>query len=292
MESPDRLNEQLHSLEELRTIVRTMKALSAASIHQYEASVKALSGYARAVRLGLHVALRGTAAPPRTDPAPDGKPGLIVFGSDHGLCGRFNDEIADFTMSTVRDRGRAPHGRLTLAVGSRIAASLEQRGQPVEEVFFLPGSARRITATVQQMLLKVDQWHTHQGVKRVDLFYNRHADGSGYESTCSPLLPVPLESFRRLDGPWPGNSLPIFTMTRAALLDRLLHQHLFVSLFRACAESQASEHAARLAAMQSAERNLDDRLQEVTAAHRRARQSAITAELLDVTAGFESITSR
>jgi hypothetical protein len=68
-----------------------------------------------------------------------------------------------------------------------------------------------------------------------------------------------------------------------------LHQYFFVSLFRARAKSQASEHASRLAAMQSAERNLDERLGEVTGAYRRARQDAITAELLDVVAGFEAI---
>jgi F-type H+-transporting ATPase subunit gamma len=80
-------------------------------------------------------------------------------------------------------------------------------------------------------------------------------------------------------------------MPREALLSRLLRQYLFVSIFRACAESQASEHASRLAAMQAAERNLDTRLEEVTMTFRRARQDVITSELLDVVAGFEAITT-
>jgi F-type H+-transporting ATPase subunit gamma len=81
-------------------------------------------------------------------------------------------------------------------------------------------------------------------------------------------------------------------MQRKALLSRLLHQYLFVSIFRACAESQASEHTSRLAAMQSAQRNLDERLEEVTMTFRRARQNLITTELLDVVAGFEAISSQ
>jgi F-type H+-transporting ATPase subunit gamma len=79
-------------------------------------------------------------------------------------------------------------------------------------------------------------------------------------------------------------------MERPALIRQLLHQYLFVSIFRACAESQASEHASRLAAMQSAQRNLDERLEEVTMTFRRARQNVITSELLDVVSGFEAIT--
>jgi F-type H+-transporting ATPase subunit gamma len=79
-------------------------------------------------------------------------------------------------------------------------------------------------------------------------------------------------------------------MQRETLLGRLVQQYLFVLVFRACAESQASEHASRLAAMQAAQRNLDERLDDVNMTYRRARQDAITAELLDVVAGFEAST--
>ena len=89
---------------------------------------------------------------------------------------------------------------------------------------------------------------------------------------------------------WPSRSLPTFSMDHDQLFTRLLRQYLFVTLFRACAESQASEHTSRLSAMQSAQRNLDDRLEEVTLAFRRARQGVITAELLDLAAGYEAIT--
>jgi F-type H+-transporting ATPase subunit gamma len=78
-------------------------------------------------------------------------------------------------------------------------------------------------------------------------------------------------------------------LDRKTLLSRLLRQYFFVSTFRACAESQASEHASRLDAMQSAEKNQDERLDEVTTLYRRMRQEAITTELLDVVSGFEAV---
>ncbi len=294
MESLEQLHRQLDSLDELRSIVKTMKALSAASIRQYEQAVTALSEYYRTVERGLYVVLQDMQRPPA--PAPRSREprriAAIVFGSDHGLCGRFNEEIAEHTLDRLATIGGDSKHCLLLAVGGRVAASLEHAGRAIDADLLVPGSASQITATVQQILLKVDQWHEQAGVHGVYLFYNRHAGGKGYDPTDLELLPVNLQRLHRLkEECWSSRSLPTFTMDRAVLLGRLLHQYLFVSIFRACAESQASEHASRLAAMQSAQRHLDDRLEEVTMVFRRARQNAITAELLDVVAGFEAITS-
>jgi F-type H+-transporting ATPase subunit gamma len=184
----------------------------------------------------------------------------------------------------------ADQKRLILAVGARAAAALEREGQVIEEDFLVPGSAAQITATVQQILFKVEEWRETSAVHHVYLFFNRHSGGKGYTPSDVKLLPIDLARFHRLRGGWPSRSLPTFTMERETLLQRLLNQFLFVSIFRACAESQASEHASRLAAMQSAQRNLDERVDEVTMVFRRARQTAITSELLDVVAGFEAIT--
>lgn len=294
MESLEQLHKQLASLDELRTIVKTMKALSAASIRQYEQAVESLADYYRTIERGLHVVLKET-EPPARAPARREAPrrlAAIVFGSDHGLCGRFNEEITEHATQRMGAVAADPEHRLLLAVGARVAASLEQAGHAVEENFLVPGSAGQITATVQQILLKVEEWRESAGIYYVLLFYNRHSRRRGYQPTGLELLPISLRRFHRIEAErWPSRTLPTFTMEREALLRRLLHQYLFVSIFRACAESQASEHASRLAAMQSAQRNLDERLADVTMRFRRARQNVITAELLDVVAGFEAITA-
>jgi F-type H+-transporting ATPase subunit gamma len=294
MESLELLHRQLGGLEDLRTIVKTMKALSGASIRQYEQAVAALGGYYRAVERGLFVALQDTAhdpglARPKSRP---GRLGAIVFGSDHGLCGRFNEDIAEYALARLASMADDPVDRRVLAVGSRAALNLEHAGQTIEEDFLVPSSAAQITLTVQQILLKVDEWRAQADVSTVHLFYNGHTGGRGRRPTHFQLLPVDLAALRKLpEGRWPSRSLPTFSMDRDRLLSRLIHQYLFVAVARACAESQASEHASRLSAMQSAERNLDDRLHDVTASYRRARQGVITAELLDVVAGFEAITA-
>ncbi|NIP73232.1 MAG: F0F1 ATP synthase subunit gamma [Gammaproteobacteria bacterium] len=290
METTEQLQRRIESFEELRSIVSTMKALSAVSIRQYEQAQRSLADYYRTVELGLHVVLRDVArAPSPRRRRQAGRSAAVVFGTDHGLCGRFNEDIAAHALERLQSVPAADESALMLAVGARAAGQLESAGHRVEEDLFVPGSAARITATVQQILLKIDEWRSETGVEYVHLFFNRATARSGYQPTGVQLLPVNLQRFHRLEErPWPSRRLPMYTMDRQQILARLLRQYFFVSLFRACAESQAAEHGSRLNAMQAAERNLDERLEEVTGEYRRVRQESITAELLDVVSGFEA----
>lgn len=285
------LQKRLSTLGELHSIVKTMKALSAASIRQYELAVKALASYTQTVERGLHVVVKDT---PRVSvknhSATSSGLAAIVFGSDHGLCGHFNEAIADFAIQrlSVYSDANEPH---IMTVGARIRSTFEHLKVPIKERITLPSSTSAITKTVEHLLLKVDQWQQQNKAGKLIIFFNQYTNAQGYTPTERQLLPIDFERFRYLaDGePWQSNSLPIYTMPRNQLLSRLINQYLFVSLFRACAESQASEHASRLSAMRSAQRNLDDRLTEVTMDFRHARQAEITSELLDVISGFETI---
>ncbi|MCA9219105.1 MAG: F0F1 ATP synthase subunit gamma, partial [Planctomycetales bacterium] len=107
------------------------------------------------------------------------------------------------------------------------------------------------------------------------------------------LLPIDPQRLERWhDEPWQSRSLPMFVTERRWLLSRLIQQYLFVSLFRACAESLASENASRIAAMQAAEKNIEERLDELRGSFNQLRQSAITEELLDVVTGFEALSKQ
>ena len=295
MAALDQLNAQLDSFEELRSIVKTMKALSAASIRQYERAAGALDSYFMTVELGLQILVKDMPQPVVTT-RKDAQPrrfAAIVFGSDHGLCGHFNEEIARHALAGIESMGADTGQCLILAVGERVADSLERENLVIDSTFQTPGSAAQITVAVQRILLKIEAWVDVKQVDTLQLFYNSHQGGSSYHPEPLELLPLNVQRFDYLrQKPWSGHSLPTFSMERDDLLHHLLRQYLLVSIFRACAKSQASEHASRLAAMQSAQQHLDERLDEVTMAFRRARQSHITAELLDVVSGFEAIMSK
>ena len=212
----------------------------------------------------------------------------VVFGSDHGMCGRFNAELAQHAVDTLAASARAGAKPRILAVGTRVATFLEHKGLEVEAVRATPASTAHITAVVRQVLLDVDAWRG-DGIERVWLIFNRHVSAARYEPSARELLPVDFAGFAALESePWESRRLPTFTMERGALLASLLRQYFFVTVCRACTESLASENRARLIAMQGAERNLDKRGGELTAELRRRRQEAITAELLDVASGYQA----
>jgi F-type H+-transporting ATPase subunit gamma len=288
METTEALQRRMDSLGDLQQIVRTMKALSAVSIRQYEHAAESLAEYQQTVRLGLRVVLReGTALLPHRTPG-EQSVGVVVLGTDHGLCGRFNEVIADHALEH-RPRASEDGETRWLAVGERVAAALSDEAGERLKVFAVPGSAAAITSVVQRLLLELDAWRA-EGIGEVTLFHNQPTARSGYEPRRQRLFPAPLWQLRAdPDQPWPSRRLPQFSMERDRLLARLLQQHYFVMLFRACAESLAAEHGSRLAAMQAAERNIDERLDEVTGRFRRVRQEKITSELLDVVSGFEAV---
>ena len=291
MKTAESLARKLDVLGDLRDITRTMKALSSASVHQYEHAVTALGEYYRTVELGLHVVLGHLPEPPPVprSPARPDQVAAVVFGTDYGLCGRFNQALCDHATSHMQAAGIPPEKRRLLAVGSKAAACLEQAGHAVQECLFTPGSAEGITETVTSILLTIDAWKEEQGVEQVWLFYNRYSGKARYWPESLHLLPVDPARFRHAEETaWPTRVLPTFSMDAEALLSTLVRQYLFVSLSRACAESLASEHHARLVAMQAAGKNIDEAIEETRTEHRRVRQELITAEILDVITGYEA----
>lgn len=318
MSSIEQLKHQLDTLEDLGDIVATMKALSAASIRQYEASVRSLADYYRTIELGFQVLLHQIQPPDGLITRPlieevlsDGSRnrqartgsdkhsnktqprfGALLFGSDHGLCGRFNADLLDYArqgLNTAAAQLGSDRPPRLLTVGARMAAQVEAAGWDTDENFFAPGAAARITASVEQILICIDAWQRESALERISLYYNRPASGGGYESAELGLLPLDLKRLHQFSArTWPSRRRPDFQMDPDALFQALLRQYFFVVLFRACAASLASEHASRLAAMQAAEKNLEERGGELRVRYRRQRQAQITSELLDLIAGFES----
>lgn len=292
METTEAISARIDTTEDIRSVVRTMKSLSAVSIRRYEHAAAAIADYADTVELGLQVVLRdrlaaGAGLPAAMPGDPGARPVLIVLGSDRGLCGRFNDRIAEAALEALPEAGAPPP--LLCVMGVRTASRLAAAGQAPDHVLAEPGSVGGIAATVQDAILQIDRWRREAGAGPVSLAFNRRSGGALAQPVHRQLLPLSAEYLEQLARRrWESRSLPMFTMDRGALLSWLLRQHLFVAIYRGLADSLASEHASRLAAMQSAERNIDERLDELSALHRQIRQEAITRELLDVIAGFES----
>jgi F-type H+-transporting ATPase subunit gamma len=125
----------------------------------------------------------------------------------------------------------------------------------------------------------------------VYVFHNQPKTGAIYTPVSQRLLPLDVAWRRDLAAvKWPTSNLPEVIGENENILRALVREYLFVSLFSACAESLASENASRLAAMQRAEKNIDELLEDLNRTFHRLRQSGIDEELFDVIAGFEALT--
>ena len=285
------LRRKIDGAGDLQSVVRTMKALAASSIGQYEQSVSALADSARTVELGLSVCFRK--APPmalmgeRKRHLPAGAIGAIVFGSDQGLVGQFNEVVADYAVKTL---ATLPGHHRVWAVGERVQARLADAGLSLRGFFPVPNSVKAITPLVGQILLESEMRRSRGEIAELHLFYNRPRSRAVYAPVNQRLLPLD-ETWRSglATLPWPTGNLPEVIGRNIATLRALIHEHLFVSLFRACAESLASENASRLAAMQRAEKNIEELLEDLNRHFHQLRQSGIDEELFDVISGFEAL---
>jgi F-type H+-transporting ATPase subunit gamma len=278
---------------DLQSVVRTMKALAASSIGQYEQSVRALGDYYRTVELGLGACFRESGPTPliaeRKRQTVAGAIGAVVFGSDQGLVGQFNDVVADYAVKTLAALPAKPK---FWAVGERVHARLAHAGLPLIGLFTVPNSVKAIIPLVGQILVESEMRRSRGEVTEFHLFYNRPTSGAVYVPVSQRLLPLDENWRRRLaELPWPTGNLPEVMGGGTATLRALIREYLFVSLFRACAESLASENASRLAAMQRADKNIDELLEDLNGTFHRLRQSGIDEELFDVISGFEALSS-
>ena len=276
---------------DLQSVVRTMKAVAASSIGQYEKSVSALADFNRAVELGLGACFRENGTAPLTpERKVRGAIGAVVFGSDQGLVGQFNDVVADFAIKTLSGLPGKPE---VWAVGERVHERLADAGLPLRGLFPVPNSVKAITPLVGQILLGAEAREQRGEVAELHLFHNCPKAGAQYEPVNQRLLPLDEEWRRKLAGlPWPTRSLPEVIGGGTATLRAFLRGYLFVSIFRACAESLAAENASRLSAMQRADKNIQELLEDLNRTFHLLRQNGIDEELFDVVSGFEALTPR
>ncbi len=302
MQQLEQLRSSIRLLEDLQAVVRTMKAMARVAVRRYETVRESLQGYGASVDLALHAFLQDrrfqerAGLPSFLTGAPGGAPagvGVILFGSDQGLCGTFNERVMSRHRALLRDLDTARGPCRRAVVGRRLAALLAADGA-ADPSFALPHAVEGITRLIQDLLLLIEEWRFGgDPLDQLLLVHHRVEGTARSEPVVTQLLPLERGWLQHLwDKPWDSRSRPLLVGDPTDLFRRIVRELITVSLHRAAVESLASENAARLAAMHSAERNLEERLGELNQAYRRERQNAITSELLDVVAGFEALQRR
>jgi F-type H+-transporting ATPase subunit gamma len=157
-------------------------------------------------------------------------------------------------------------------------------------LFTVPNSVQAITPLVGQIQIESEAHRDKAANAALWVFHNRPLCGALYEPVNQRLLPLDAQwqqSLAKIH--WPTVNLPEVLGDGVATLRALVGEYLFISLFRACAESLASENASRLAAMERADKNIHDLLEQLHGSFHQLRQTGIDEELFDVISGFEAL---
>lgn len=276
--------------EDLQSVVRTMQTISSVEIRRHEAAEQAMAQYLKTVEMGLQVALRHVShVMPGADGVAEGRTGVVVAGSEIGLCGGFNERLVDFALDRLSSAGIEADNRIILVIGTRAEASWREQAEAPVHLEEAPATVEALPQTVAAVLTRLDHWRENQGVTKLVLFHQRISGTEGSTPVEVDLLPISpdwLSDLRARD--WPSRRLPVCFGDPETVTRNLVRQLLFARLFTSVIQSRTAEHAERMTAMQAADKSIADKLDDLRGSHRLLRQEVITSELLDIIGGYEA----
>jgi F-type H+-transporting ATPase subunit gamma len=287
------IRQRIASVKSTRQITSAMKMVSAAKLKKAQDAITQIRPYASR----LHEVIRQVSASvndknlsPLTDVREPEKVLIVVIAANRGLCGGFNANIAKALVEWVNSQypEQKKNGHIDLLfVGKKGGEILKSKGWGVwphmNDLIEKPNFVR--TEAVAETLM---QQFTDKKYDRIDLIYNQFKNAATQNLAVEQFLPVePVNNGES------AGTLPffIFEPDLESLVKTLIPEALKVQLYKSLLDSVASEHGARMTAMHQATDNATDMIRNLTLDYNKARQAAITNELIEIVAGAESLKS-
>jgi F-type H+-transporting ATPase subunit gamma len=283
------IKKRIGTVKNTQQITKAMKMVSAAKLRRAQDAVVAARPYADK----MHDVLSSLALREETDSHPllsergKGKALVVLITGDRGLCGGFNTNIAKAAERFIRDNKEGFESYELLIVGRKGNDYLKRRaGMNIIKVHEQLVGTGQVTYPVGALIgQEVIELFRSGEYDSVFLIYNAFQSAMTQVQTVTQLLPIVPKDVE------PGTYVSeyIYEPNAREVLNQILPKHIEVQIFRALLESSASEHGARMTAMDSASKNASEMIGKLTLQYNRARQAAITKELMEIISGAESI---
>jgi len=290
MPSLKAIRNRIASVKNSRKITRAMKLVAASKLRRAQDAIIAARPYANALaRVVSELAeVAGAEAHPLFENRPAHKAAVIVFTSDRGLAGAFNANVIKRTEALIRGE-LADYQEVTLRlIGKKANQYFTRRPQfKIASYDPAPIGATALEVAGEAATRAVEDFLAGK-VDRVFVVYNEFKSAITQSTMVKQVLPVQPE-------PVPGGAAKatqldnVYEPTKEALLARLVPLYVTIGLYRAALESIAGEYGARMSAMESATKNAGEMISRLTLQYNRARQAAITKELLEIIGGAEAL---
>ncbi len=283
------------SVKSTRKITSAMKMVAASKLRRAQAAAEAARPFAERMErmLGtLAASVVGQAGAPKmlAGTGSDQKHLILMVTADRGLCGGFNSSIVRnvraLTSQLVRDGktvmilpvGRKGREQIKRDYGKLLVDGFEQLGRKGIEY-----------AEADQVAVKVTKMFEMGEFDVCTIVYNRFISAISQQVTRQQLIPFAVPETTEDTTPAKDKALYDFEPTEEEILQTLLPRNMSIQVFRAILESQASEHGARMTAMDNATRNAGDMIDKLTIKYNRSRQAQITNELIEIISGAEAL---
>ena len=285
MPSLKSIKKRISSVKNTRQITKAMKMVSAAKLRRAQDNVVAARPYAKKLAEVLERLARqqDMDVHPLMEKRPADKALLILVTSDRGLCGGFNANISKAAERFIRERKGSYKEFSIMTIGRKGYEFLKSRHKIYKNYTGIFSNLNYQTAAL--LAQEVVKGFLDGEYDEVFLLFNAFRSVMSQDITLQPLLPITPP------GQGEEEYAPeyIYEPSKAQLLGELLPKHIEVQVFKALLESLASEHGARMTAMDSASKNATEMIGKLTLQYNRARQAAITKELMEIISGAESV---
>jgi len=302
MASQRDVRNRIASVKNIQTITRAMEMVAAARLRRAEQRIDSLRPYADAIRRMTREAAEAAGSVPSlpilNEHETVNNVGLLLVAGDRGLAGAFNSQIVRAGIAAGREHDQSGVKPVYYASGRRPASSLTFRGANLAESF-TGFSDRPSYADARTIAHRLIAAYADGEVDRVEVFYNGYISPISQVVRRETLLPLQQASIlgegaaagqAPSSGEEPKQRASVeYEPDPAQILARLVPDYVEISIFRALLESTASEHGARMTAMRNASENAGTLIEDLTLEMNRARQAAITQEIMEVVAGAEGV---
>ncbi len=282
------IKRRIVSVKKTQQITRAMRMVAAAKLRRAQTAIVSARPYADRMRRTLAEIARTQrdvehpllAARERVR-----KLDLVVVTSDRGLAGAFNANVLKFASRTIEQRKAEGVEQVSLTLAGRKAAEYFRRRRPREIAEVYSGLGTVTYDQAARIARRIGERFTTGEADEVVLVYSEFISTLNQSPRAAVLLPFKAAGDEPISENLPFEIEP----DPATLLGALAPKALEVEIFRALLENQAGEHAARMAAMESATRNTEEMIGSLTLKFNRARQAAITRELVEIISGAEAL---
>jgi F-type H+-transporting ATPase subunit gamma len=281
------IRRRIASVKNTQQITNAMKMVSAAKLQRAQERVVAARPFAERMQVVVeHVQARvRLTAHPLLTPRTEGKTLLLVVTSDRGLCGGFNGNVQRAVAEKVRELGGDEVD--IIAIGKKGRDFLTFRQLPVREAYTELFLRQVVYEQARDIAAKLITAYETEGYRQVLVAFNRFRSAMVQQVTLLRLLPLSTLDDADAEPEEPFDF--VYEPSPQQVLDSLLRKQIEVQLFQVFLESYAGEHGARMTAMDSATENASEMIASLTLTFNRARQAAITKELIEVVSGADAL---